>query len=205
MGYEWLSAPASEIAGTAAGLLGWEIDAHGVRIRLTEVEAYSGQGEDPASHAHRGVTKRNEVMFGPAGYLYAYFIYGTHWCLNIVCGEPGRAAAVLFRAGAVLDGLEVARTRRPAARNDADLARGPAKLCSALAVDGTVTGLSAVDSAGPVRLLPPSRPPMAAEIAAGPRVGVASAHDVPWRFWLAGDPTVSAYRRHTPRVRRNAS
>ncbi|MDR7274347.1 DNA-3-methyladenine glycosylase [Catenuloplanes atrovinosus] len=202
MGYAWLAAPASEIADTAAGLLGWEIAANGVRIRLTEVEAYSGLGEDPASHAHRGPTTRNAVMFGPAGHLYAYFVYGAHWCLNIVCGEPGRAAAVLLRAGEVVDGLDTARARRPAARTDADLARGPAKLCTALALDGAATGTSAIDGTGPALLTPPTRPPARSDIEAGPRVGVAAAHDVPWRFWLRADPTVSAYRRHTPRARR---
>lgn len=199
MGYAWLSAPASEIADTAAGLLGWEITAGDVRVRLTEVEAYSGLGEDPASHAHRGPTKRNAVMFGPAGHLYAYFVYGVHWCLNVVCGEDGRAAAVLLRAGEVIDGLDTARTRRPAARNDADLARGPAKLMTVLGLDGTVNGTSAVDGTGPALLTPPSRPVAPHEITAGPRVGVASGHDVPWRFWLAGDATVSTYRRHTRR------
>ncbi|GAB7052191.1 DNA-3-methyladenine glycosylase [Catenuloplanes indicus] len=199
MGYAWLAAPASEIAETAAGLLGWEITAGGVRIRLTEVEAYSGLGEDPASHAHRGLTRRNAVMFGPAGHLYAYFVYGVHWCLNVVCGEEGRAAAVLLRAGEVIDGLDAARARRPAARNDADLARGPAKLMTVLGLDGTVNGTSAVDGTGPALITPPSRPAGTEEITAGPRVGVASAHDVPWRFWLSGDATVSTYRRHTRR------
>ncbi|MDP9795939.1 DNA-3-methyladenine glycosylase [Catenuloplanes nepalensis] len=202
MTYPWLTAPASEVATTTAGLLGWEITAGGVRIRLTELEAYSGLGEDPASHAHRGPTGRNEVMFGPPGHLYAYFIYGAHWCLNVVLGEPGRAAAALLRAGQVIDGLDTARARRPAARNDADLARGPAKLVTALGLSGTANGTSAVDGTGPALLTPPSRPPAAADIASGPRVGVASAHDVPWRFWLRDDPTVSPYRRHTPRTRR---
>src|SRR5581483_10170736 len=95
---------------------------------------------DPASHAHNGRTPRNAVMFGPPGYLYVYFTYGMHWCMNVVCGPPGRASAVLLRAGAVADGLALARSRRPAARRDTDLARGPARLAAALGIDGGATG-----------------------------------------------------------------
>ena len=113
MTYAWLDAPAESVADTARTLLGWHAVGNGVTVRLTEVEAYSGLGADPASHAHRGVTARNAVMFGPAGRLYLYQIYGMHRCVNIVCGEPGVAAAVLLRAGAVIEGLEVARDRRP--------------------------------------------------------------------------------------------
>jgi DNA-3-methyladenine glycosylase len=122
--YSWLRLPATAIDTAARELLGWRMTANGVTVRLTEVEAYSGLGEDPASHAHRGVTARNAVMFGPAGRLYVYQIYGMHFCANVVCGEEGKAAAVLLRAGEVVDGLETARQRRPAARKDRDLAAG---------------------------------------------------------------------------------
>src|ERR687886_886534 len=125
MRYPWLDAPASAVAETARTLLGWHLTANGVTVRLTEVEAYSGLGADPASHAHRGPTGRNRVMFGPAGVLYVYQIYGMHFCANVVCGSAGEASAVLLRAGAVIDGAELARQRRPAARNDAGLAAGP--------------------------------------------------------------------------------
>ncbi len=199
MTYAWLDAPASDVAATARALLGWRIRANDVTVRLTEVEAYSGLGADPASHAHRGRTPRNAVMFGPAGFLYVYQIYGMHFCANVVCGEEGIAAAVLLRAGEVVDGPEVARGRRPAARRDRDLASGPAKLLQVLALDRAANGTSVVDGTGPALLTPPDGP--VGEVAAGPRVGVTSAHDVPWRFWLKDDPTVSAYRRHTARVR----
>lgn len=197
MDYTWLTRPATAVDEVARELLGWRLTANGVTVRLTEVEAYSGLGADPASHAHRGRTARNAVMFGPAGRLYVYQIYGMHFCANVVCGEDGRAAAVLLRAGEVVDGLETARQRRPAARADRDLAAGPAKLMQVLALDRTANDTSVIDGTGPATLSPPEGP--AGEITAGPRVGVTSAHDVPWRFWLTGDPTVSAYRRHTPR------
>ena len=201
MNYRWLDAPAAEIAGTARSLLGWELAANGVRIRLTEVEAYSGLGQDPASHAHRGPTTRNAVMFGPAGVAYVYFIFGMHWCLNIVCGDPGEAAAVLLRAGEVVDGADLARERRGPDVKDRDLARGPARLVVALGITPAANGTSMVDGSGPILITPPTREVEPGMIASGPRVGVASAHDVPWRFWIDGDPTVSPYRRHTPRKR----
>jgi DNA-3-methyladenine glycosylase len=197
-----MRAPASQIATIAPTLLGWHLTANGVTLRLTEVEAYQGQGEDPASHAHRGRTNRNAVMFGPAGHAYVYFVFGMHWCLNITCGRPGEAAAVLLRAGAVVDGLDAARARRPAVTADRDLARGPARLVMTLGVDVTANGTSLVDGSGPILLAPPARPVDQSAIVSGPRVGVAAAPDVPWRFWLDGDPTVSPYRRHVPRVAR---
>jgi DNA-3-methyladenine glycosylase len=164
-----------------------------VSVRLTEVEAYSGLGLDPASHAHRGVTGRNRVMFGPAGILYVYQIYGMHFCANVVCGREGEAAAVLLRAGAVVDGFELAHGRRPAAKGDHDLARGPAKLMQVLALGREANGTSVVDGTGPAQLTPPDGP--VGPVERGPRVGVTSAHDVPWRFWIAGSPAVSTYRR----------
>jgi DNA-3-methyladenine glycosylase len=203
MRYAWLELPASAVDEAARTLLGWRLTANGVTVRLTEVEAYSGLGEDPASHAHRGRTARNAVMFGPAGRLYVYQIYGMYRCLNIVCGEPGVAAAVLLRAAAVVDGVQRARERRPGARNDDDLAAGPGKLTQVLGLDASAYGTSVIDGTGPLTVRPPAEPVPAGRIEAGPRVGVTSARDVPWRFWLAGDPSVSPYRRHTPRPRKS--
>ena len=196
--YRWLARPADAVDEVARELLGWRLTANGVTVRLTEVEAYSGLGADPASHAHRGVTGRNRVMFGPAGHLYVYQIYGMHFCANVVCGEEGRAAAVLLRAGEVVGGAETARARRPAARRDSDLGAGPAKLMQVLGLDRGADGTSLLGD-GPAVLEPPDGP--VGPVSAGPRVGVTAAHDVPWSFWITGDPTVSAYRRHTPRRR----
>ncbi|MET7949982.1 DNA-3-methyladenine glycosylase [Micromonospora sp. NPDC005324] len=192
---------AGPLLPAARGLLGCRLYAGGVTARITEVEAYAGSGGDPASHAHRGRTPRNAVMFGPAGYAYVYFTYGMHWCVNVVTGVEGEASAVLLRAGEVVDGLATARERRPAIRRDVDLARGPARLCSALGIDREAYGAYLLGD-GPVRLRPPARPVPPETVVAGPRVGVTGAHDLQWRFWLDGDPTVSAYRRHVPRIRR---
>ncbi|NES13540.1 MULTISPECIES: DNA-3-methyladenine glycosylase [Micromonospora] len=192
---------AGPVVPAARGLLGCRLTGNGVTVRITEVEAYAGTAGDPASHAHRGRTARNAVMFGPAGHAYVYFTYGMHWCVNVVTGPDGEASAVLLRAGEVVEGLDLARARRPAVRRDVDLARGPARLCAALGIDRSVYGADLLGE-GPVRLRPPAAAVSEAAVTAGPRVGVTGAHDVPWRFWLAGDPTVSAYRRHVPRVRR---
>jgi DNA-3-methyladenine glycosylase len=173
-----------------------------VAVRLTEVEAYAGAA-DPASHAFRGQTKRNAVMFGPPGHAYVYFTYGMHFCVNLVCLPEGTAEAVLLRAGAVIEGAELARQRRPASRSDTDLARGPARLCQALAIDRALDGADVCDPASPLRIraAPPGRAPDHGQVRCGPRVGVRGGAEVAWRFWIDGDPTVSAYRPHTPRRR----
>lgn len=178
-------------------LLGATITGHGVSIRLTEVEAYEGL-EDPASHAYRGQTPRNATMFGPAAHLYVYFTYGMHYCANVVCGEVGVATAVLLRAGEVTAGVELARERRRTAR-DLDLARGPARLAQALGLTREHDGADLV--AGPITLA------LAEPVAAfetGPRVGVSTAADIPWRYWLPGERSVSPYRAAVARPRRTA-
>jgi DNA-3-methyladenine glycosylase len=188
------------VDGAARGLLGCRLSAGGVTVRLTEVEAYDGVGRDPASHAHRGRTPRNGVMFGPPGLAYVYFTYGMHWCLNVVCGPPGQAGAVLLRAGEVVCGKELARERRGSIV-DRELARGPARLTAALGIDRSADGTDLLEGPGPALLQPPSSAVDPARVRSGPRVGVAGAHDRPWRFWLDQEPTVSAYRRHTARRR----
>jgi DNA-3-methyladenine glycosylase len=190
----------SDVVDVAKGLLGAELTANGVTVRLTEVEAYKGE-HDPASHAFRGQTKRNAVMFGPPGHAYVYFIFGRHWCLNVVCAAEGAASAVLMRAGDVTKGLLRARERRGNPASDHELARGPGRLTVALGIDGRLNGANLLDRRSPIRLVAPTHPVDADSISAGPRVGVAAAHDIPWRFWLTGEPSVSAYRRHVPRKR----
>ena len=202
-----------------------------VAVELTEVEAYAGQA-DPASHAYRGKTARNAVMFGPPGHAYVYFTYGMYFCVNLVCHDPDTASAVLLRAGRVIEGEELARARRARRRRRAggdpdsasqdsasqdspspdgaglaarDLARGPGLLCQALDIDKSLDGADVCVAGSPLRV---RRRQTGAgtnvrsgekEICSGPRVGVSAAADVPWRFWLAGEPSVSAYKRAVAR------
>jgi len=176
-----------------------DAEAGRLAMRIVEVEAYLGR-DDPASHAYRGPTRRNATMFGPPGHLYVYFTYGMHWCANLVCGPVGRASAVLLRAGEVVAGVELARSRRPAAKRDVDLARGPARLASSLGLSGVHDGLDVVGS-GPLRVLE-GTPVPSSDVRTGPRVGVSGPGGVPpWRFWADGEPTVSVYRPAIPRRR----
>lgn len=169
-----------------------DIGGRHVAVRLTEVEAYAGI-EDPASHAYRGPTNRTRVMFGPPGHLYCYFTYGMHWCANVVCGVDGVAAAVLMRAGEVIDGGVVAADRRPAARREADLARGPARLAAVLGLGAAYDGADLCDPDSPIRLVEMPRRRQKG-VVAGPRVGISRASERPWRFWRDADPTVSVYK-----------
>jgi DNA-3-methyladenine glycosylase len=199
-----------------------------VAVALTEVEAYHGQA-DPASHAYRGQTRRNAVMFGPPGHAYVYFTYGMHFCVNLVCLPEGIASAVLLRAGRVVEGSDLATVRRTApGPQGRDLARGPARLCQALGIAREQNGADVCDPASPLRVRWPdpaearltgarasgavtgtgdaaaTAGPDPAELAGaaisrGPRVGVSAAGERQWRFWISGDPTVSVYRPYAPR------
>jgi DNA-3-methyladenine glycosylase len=193
-----LARPAVEVAPLLLGRRLRHVTAAGiVTVELTEVEAYEGQA-DPASHAYRGRSPRNAVMFGEAGRLYVYRSYGLHWCCNVVTGVDGTASAVLLRAGRVVEGADLARSRRGERVTDRGLARGPACLTQALAITSEHDGADLL-GAGPLTLSPaggdPAQPAGPAEVAAGPRVGVSRAHEVPWRFWLPAEASVSAYRR----------
>ncbi len=188
-----LRVPALRLAPRLLGaVLVSDVGGAQVAVRLTEVEAYEGV-DDPASHAFRGPTARNEIMFGEPGHLYCYFTYGMHWCANVVCDRAGRASAVLLRAGEIVRGSDTASGRRPAARSAAELARGPARLATCLGLDRATNGLDLCDRGSPVRLesLPSRRP---RGVLCGPRVGIAVAVERPWRFWLEGQPTVSVYK-----------
>jgi DNA-3-methyladenine glycosylase len=229
---EFFASPALRVAAKLLGcVLEHETPSGLVAVLLTEVEAYEGTA-DPASHAYRGRTARNAVMFGPPGHAYVYFTYGMHFCVNLVCLPEGTASAVLLRAGRVIEGIPLAAARRAGADRagqrpplsgsgvvtaaaERDLARGPARLCQALGIDRGLDGADVCDPASPLRIR--SRPvpvagtpvtghPVAARpaspvVSRGPRVGVSSAADRAWRFWLTGDPAVSAYRPHVRRAR----
>lgn len=200
---QFLSRPAVDVA---PDLLGAVLEHEGIAVRLTEVEAYAGE-QDPGSHAFRGPTDRNRVMFGPAGRLYVYFTYGMHTCANVVCGVPGESQAVLLRGGEVIRGVERARQLRTSPVTgrtppDRDLARGPARLAQGLGLTLQDYGVDLLGGSD-VRLHAPDAPVDAGSIRTGPRVGVrgpgGDGATYPWRFWLDGEPTVSVYRPAAPR------
>lgn len=198
---EFLGRPAPEVApGLLGCVLESETDEGIIAVTLTEVEAYNGEA-DPASHAYRGRTARNAVMYGPPGYAYVYFTYGMHFCVNVVCMPAGTASAVLLRAGQVIAGEDLARRRRPVDGPPRNLARGPARLCQALGITRALNGADLCDEASPLRLRPGTRSEEENSIDTGPRVGVSAAAGVPWRFWLDGEPSVSVYRPWVPRRR----
>ncbi len=186
-----------DVVDVARDLLGRVVESETeegvVAVRLVETEAYAGE-DDPASHAWRGPTPRTAVMFGPPGHVYVYFTYGMHWCANVVCGPDGRASAVLLRAGEVVEGLGLARSRRRPDAADRILASGPANLASCLGLDGTWTGRRVTSPRSPLRLRA-GTPVDDSAVVAGPRVGITRAVDVPWRFTVAGDRHVSGTRR----------
>ena len=165
---------ARPVLEVAPELLGCTVSHAGVTVRLTEVEAYDGSN-DPGSHAFRGPTPRTRVMFGEPGGLYVYFTYGMHWCANLVCGSVGVANGVLMRAGEVVDGLELAGSRRNGVR-DRDLARGPARLAKTLALGPDQNGIDTPSTGSAFVVRAPSRDPSTgssgAVVRTGPRVGV---------------------------------
>ncbi|MFF9784407.1 DNA-3-methyladenine glycosylase [Streptomyces nigrescens] len=172
-----------------------------ITLRITEVEAYDGE-TDPGSHAYRGRTARNAAMFGPPGHAYVYFIYGMWFSLNVVCGPEGKASGVLLRAGEILTGAPLAAARRPKARSTNELAKGPARLATALDIDRTLDSTDLCTGGDAPLSLLRGEPPAPERVRNGPRTGVGGdGADHPWRYWIADDPTVSPYRRHVPRRR----
>jgi DNA-3-methyladenine glycosylase len=189
-------------------------------VRLVEVEAYLGD-VDPGSHAYRGPTPRNHVMFGDAGRAYVYFTYGNHFMLNVVAGTAGRAAAVLLRGAEPLVGIEAMAALRSAGRRPARapargegatparayvrwLLAGPARLAAALGVDRRDYGLAMVG--GPAWPPPPGRafrltrgePPAPEEVRVTGRIGLRQGGDLPLRFFVSGSAGVSAARPDPP-------
>ncbi|MBD8079138.1 DNA-3-methyladenine glycosylase [Cellulosimicrobium arenosum] len=206
-GRGWFARDVHDVARDLLGsLLTRRSEAGDVTLRISEVEAYDGE-RDPGSHAYRGRTERNRAMYGEPGRLYVYRHLGLHHCVNVVTGPVGRPSAVLIRAGEVVRGADTARARRSAVgRCDSDqqIARGPARLAVSLDLDLRHYGAVLTDPDGELvlhRAPTPGRP----AVAAGPRVGVSGTGGdgtlYPWRYWLAGDRTVSAYRRVSTRAR----
>lgn len=159
--------------------------------RIVEVEAYAGS-KDPGSHAYRGMTERNRVMFGPPGHLYVYRSYGIHWCANAVCGEKGTATAVLLRAGAPESGVTEMWAARPRARLERDLCSGPGKLCQALGIDISHNGADL--AVGPEVIIADDGTPPPEEPGVSVRIGLSAGADLPWRWFVPGDPNVSRGR-----------
>jgi DNA-3-methyladenine glycosylase len=171
--------PSLEVARDLLGRVLVRATPEGTRLagRIVETEAY--REDDPASHSYRGRTARTEVMFGPPGYLYVYFTYGAHFCMNVVTGEDGEGSAVLLRAVEPLDGVaEMAR------RRGTDLPRilcaGPGRLCQAFGVEREQNGTDL--AGGEAMWIEPGAPVPDAEVGVGPRVGITSATEQPWRF-----------------------
>jgi DNA-3-methyladenine glycosylase len=185
LGVEFYARDAREVAPE---LLNKVLVSGGRSGRIVEVEAYAGP-EDPGSHAFRGLTRRNAVMFGPPGHLYVYFTYGMHWCANAVCSPPGAASAVLLRALEPLDGLDEMRALRSRGQKhplaDRDLCRGPARLCQALGIDRAANGASLLTGDQGLLITDDGTPPPASPVVTL-RVGLTAGADLPWRFVVPG-------------------
>jgi DNA-3-methyladenine glycosylase len=162
--------------------------------RIVETEAYLGS-DDPACHAVAGRTPRTYNLFGPAGIAYVYFIYGAHWCFNAVTQAEGIGSAVLVRAVAPVQGIELMRRRRPRARKDVELTNGPGKLCAALGITGSMDGAALRDGPLVVRA---GDPVADADVLVSPRIGITRAADWPLRWLERGNPYVSKAPRSLP-------
>ena len=227
---EFFARPATVVAPELLGCVLVHDSPDGlVAAVIVETESYQGLA-DPASHAFRGETARNAVMFGPPGHAYVYFTYGMHFCVNLVCLPAGEASAVLLRAGRVIQGVPLAAARRAVRRPpdaaapggaaadgagpgadgrrspsrvlpERELARGPGRLCQALGITRSSNGADVCSAASPLRVTAGAAPwpAPAATISTGPRVGISRAAEWPWRFWITGEPSVSAYRPYLAR------
>ncbi|HEY4161258.1 MAG TPA: DNA-3-methyladenine glycosylase [Candidatus Saccharimonadales bacterium] len=184
-----LSGPADEVAQRLlSALLVREVDGRRMVARIVETEAYNQT--DAASHSYRGRTPRTEVMFGPAGFLYVYFTYGMHYCMNVVCGPDGFGEAVLIRAVEPVEGEEYMSLNR-GGRTGVEVGNGPAKACQAFGVDRTLNGHDLREP--PLQLV--LQPPLAPDrIVQATRIGITRAVDEPWRFYVRGNPYVSRPR-----------
>ena len=190
----WFARPALDVAPELLGRVLARRSPEGrvLRVRIVETEAY--EPGDPASHGFRGPTRRNASMFGPPGHLYVYFVYGMHFCANIVTGGIGEGSAVLLRAGEPLEGIDEMRTLRGGGRAR-DLCRGPARLAQAMALDRSLDGADLVR--GRAVWIEPGEALDRARVTTGPRIGVRRGMDRAWRFFETGSPWVSPRARAT--------
>ena len=170
---------ATDVRRGAVALLGTHLVSGKIRARIVEVEAYRGL-DDPGSHAFRGPTPRNEVMFGPPGFAYVYFTYGMHWMLNVTSQHQGIGAAVLIRAAEALTGNDEMRRNRPKAYKEEDLLSGPAKICAAFGIDREQNGKNLFRRTG-LRIEKGDAP---TQILHGTRIGLAKGKGDQhlWRF-----------------------
>jgi DNA-3-methyladenine glycosylase len=171
------------VLAVAPELIGVTLLVDGVGGIIVEVEAY--HHTEPAAHSYRGMTLRNAVMFGPAGFVYVYRSYGIHWCVNFVCEKAGSASAVLIRALEPTHGIPAMRRRR-GLHDERSLCSGPGKLTEALAITHAHNGL-ALDKP-PMALYAPTAKP---DVVTGLRIGLTKAVDLPWRYGLKGSKFVS--------------
>ncbi len=186
MSFDFLQGDAVRVA---RDLLGCELlltDKKGeVRLKIVETEAY--HQTDAASHSYKGKTPRTTVMFGPAGFLYVYFTYGMHYCMNVVTGPEGEGSAVLIRAAEPLAGEALLQQNRPG-KSGVELTNGPAKLCQAIGVNTAWSGHNLHDK--PLQLIP-RKPLPNTEIVQTTRIGISQAQEKPWRFYIRNNPYVS--------------
>lgn len=182
---DFLRDSASSVAPKLLGcILERIIDGHVIRVRIVEVEAYDET--DVASHSYNGRTPRTDIMFGEAGHLYVYFVYGMYYCCNIVVGEEGYGAAVLIRAVEPIEGIEYIQTIRAA--KGVDVTNGPAKLCQALSIDKQLNGHDL--QTAPLYLKTGGLRSYE-KITYAARVGISKGKDVKWRFYIKDNPFVS--------------
>lgn len=178
--------PAAEVAPDLLGkILARNLNGTVLRGRVVEAEAYLGES-DPGSHAFRGPTPRTQVMFGPPGYVYVYFTYGAHYCMNVVTNTDGTAGAVLLRALEPLEGIDVMEQNR-GGRPYVDLCNGPGKLCQALGITREENGADLEGNA--IWMEDDGVEPE--EIATSTRVGLSAGKSMPLRFYIPGSSCVS--------------
>jgi DNA-3-methyladenine glycosylase len=184
--FSFLAGDTTDAARKLLGcLLIRELDGQRLVGRIVETEAY--HQTDAASHSYKGRTPRTDIMFGPAGFLYVYFTYGMHYCMNVVTGVEGEGSAVLIRAIEPVEGEALMQANRRGL-SGAQLSNGPAKLCQALRISKTLNGHNLHQPPLQLQVQPPVAP---RDIIQTTRIGISQAQEKPWRFYIAGNPYIS--------------